>query len=86
MSCNCIAIYEQKIKEDLINNGINIIGDVNIETCFPLKGWKVGRKRTSSGVSYKIYTNGRNGNIKEVNRKTKIIHQYCPFCGNKHED
>lgn len=83
--CECINDYKLKLAEYLKQQGIELIGGVSLNTVFPTRNWEVIGERTIVEVEYIEKKKAKNGNVREVKRKTKVINDYCPFCGNKYE-
>ncbi|OOF43464.1 hypothetical protein BKK51_11530 [Rodentibacter trehalosifermentans] len=83
--CECINDYKLKLAEHLKEQGIELVGGVSLNTVFPTRNWEVIGERTVVEVEYFEKKTSRNGNVREVKRKTKVINDYCPFCGNKYE-
>ncbi|OOF51425.1 hypothetical protein BKK54_03165 [Rodentibacter genomosp. 1] len=83
--CECINDYKLKLAKHLRKQGIELVGGVSLNTAFPTRNFEVLGERTVVEVTYVEKVTSKNGNVREVKRKTKMINDYCPFCGNKYD-
>ncbi|OBX00280.1 hypothetical protein [Gallibacterium genomosp. 1] len=83
--CECIDSYKLKLTEYLIQQGVELIGGISLNTVFPTKNWEIIGERTVVEVEYVEKVTSKNGKVREVKRKTRVINDYCPFCGSKYE-
>ncbi|MBF0786167.1 hypothetical protein E4T80_11915 [Muribacter muris] len=83
--CECIDVYKSKLADSLQEQGVELIGGISFNTVFPMRNFEVLGERTVVEIQYVEKKTSKNGDVREVKRRTKVINDYCPFCGNKYE-
>ncbi|PVX40575.1 hypothetical protein C8D76_103148 [Pasteurella langaaensis DSM 22999] len=83
--CECIDEYKTKLSEYLSSHGVELVGGISLDTVFPTRNWKLIGERTVVKIQYIEKRTSKNGKVREIKRKTKVINDYCPFCGEKYK-
>ncbi|KLT73287.1 hypothetical protein PL75_03440 [Neisseria arctica] len=81
--CNCINELQDKFAKNLAEKGFVLDENPKIEAVFTLSGGEFSDKSTFSNLSFSIKKTYKNGNTKSVKQKQKLLHSFCPFCGEK---
>ena len=81
--CNCIENLEKKAEQTLTDQGFVLADKPKLATVLVIKDLKFTNESTATEMTYSIIKTLKNGTTKTLNQKTKVLHSYCPFCGEK---
>lgn len=86
--CNCIKEIEDKSFEAVKTQKEGEFTKGNlIPTSFPIVANQFKNRRTHSEYGFTFAQKKKDGTIGKPKKQTvNIMHQYCPFCGEKHEN